>query len=162
MSDENVAEIYAFARDAFKGGAQEFQVQAFPFRMTQENMARYADDPNYPFWQMLKTGYDIFEITRRPPQIDVCEKRYVFNQARADGKPLDPQAACPVEHNSVSLAASFGKDKQQHRSIFGNLLSNNKKAPSASIKGLEEAQLVADWSKRRARGEKVTAEPPSL
>ncbi|MCB1992525.1 MAG: murein L,D-transpeptidase, partial [Geminicoccaceae bacterium] len=40
MTDENIAEIYAFAREALKGGKQDaFQVQAFPFRMTPENMA---------------------------------------------------------------------------------------------------------------------------
>ncbi len=49
MTDEQVEEIYAFARDAFRGGQREFQIQAFPFRMTPENMARYRNDPNYPF-----------------------------------------------------------------------------------------------------------------
>ena len=29
---------------------------------------------------MLKEGYDHFEITKVPPKVDVCEKRYVFNQ----------------------------------------------------------------------------------
>ena len=26
-------------------------------------MARYRKDPNYEFWNMLKEGYDYFEIT---------------------------------------------------------------------------------------------------
>ena len=47
MSDEEVAQIWAFARDAFRGGQTEFQVDAFPFRMTPANMARYRDDPNF-------------------------------------------------------------------------------------------------------------------
>src|SRR5690606_36389103 len=34
--------------------------------------------------------------------------------------------------------------------------------PSPSIAGIKEAHLVADWSRRRARGEKVTREPPTL
>lgn len=79
MSDKNMAEIYAFARDAFKGGQKEFQLQAFPFRMTDANMARYSTDPHYPFWVMLKKGYDLFEENRKPPTVDVYEKRYVFN-----------------------------------------------------------------------------------
>ncbi|MBX4335974.1 L,D-transpeptidase family protein [Bartonella raoultii] len=79
MSDKNMAEIYAFARDAFKGGQREFQLQAFPFRMTDDNMARYSMDPHYPFWVMLKEGYDLFEENRKPPTVDVYEKRYVFN-----------------------------------------------------------------------------------
>ena len=47
MTDENIAEIYAFAREALKGGKQNsFQVQAFPFRMTPENMAEHRDSQN--------------------------------------------------------------------------------------------------------------------
>ena len=34
--------------------------------------------------------------------------------------------------------------------------------PSPSIAGLKEAALVADWSRRRARGDRVTREPPTL
>lgn len=79
MSDKNMAQIYAFARDAFKGGQREFQLQAFPFRMTDDNMARYKTDPHYPFWVMLKEGYDFFEENRTPPTVYVHEKRYVFN-----------------------------------------------------------------------------------
>ena len=35
-------------------------------------------------------------------------------------------------------------------------------APKPTIAGIKEANLVSDWSKRRARGERVTMEPPSL
>ena len=80
MTDAQIEQIYAFGRDAFQGGQTEFQIQAFPFRMTAANMARYRNDPNYEFWKMLKEGYDHFEITKVPPKVDVCEKRYVFNQ----------------------------------------------------------------------------------
>ncbi|WP_455477852.1 L,D-transpeptidase family protein [Bartonella sp. B10] len=79
MSDKNMAQIYAFARDAFRGGQREFQLQAFPFRMTDTNMERHRDDPHYQFWMMLKEGYDFFEVNRKPPRVDVYEKRYVFN-----------------------------------------------------------------------------------
>ena len=34
MTDAQVAQIYAFARDAFKGGQDSIQLEAFPFRMT--------------------------------------------------------------------------------------------------------------------------------
>ncbi|MGL4974103.1 MAG: L,D-transpeptidase family protein, partial [Bosea sp. (in: a-proteobacteria)] len=40
MTDDGVSEIYAIAREAFAGGQRSFQVQALPFRMTPENMAR--------------------------------------------------------------------------------------------------------------------------
>jgi len=162
MSDENIAEIYAFARDAFKGGQKEFQVQAFPFRMTPANMARYAHDPNYPFWKMLKQGYDIFEATGRPPQVNVCENRYVFNQTRAGETSLNSATACALADESASLTTALVEEKKERSSIFGAVATGSKKTPSPSIQGLEEAHLVADWSRRRARGEKVTREPPSL
>lgn len=79
MSDKNMAQIYAFARDAFRGGQKEFQLQSFPFRMTTSNMVRHRKNPHYQFWTMLKEGYDLFEMERVPPKVDVYEKRYVFN-----------------------------------------------------------------------------------
>ncbi|EJF74632.1 murein L,D-transpeptidase [Bartonella alsatica] len=80
MSDKNMAQIYAFARDAFRGGQKEFQLHAFPFRMTDANMVRHRSDPHYQFWVMLKKGYDFFEENRMPPTVDVYEKHYVFNR----------------------------------------------------------------------------------
>ena len=42
MTDEQISEIYALGRDAFFGGQKSFQVQAYPFRMTAQNLARIA------------------------------------------------------------------------------------------------------------------------
>jgi murein L,D-transpeptidase YafK len=83
MTNEQIIEIFALARDAFKGGQESVQLQAFPFRMTAENMARHRDNPNIEFWKMLKAGYDQFEVTKRPPAVNVCERKYVFNQQAA-------------------------------------------------------------------------------
>ena len=96
MTDEQIEEIYAFGRDAFRGGQTEFQIQAFPFRMTAANMARYRNDPNYEFWKMLKEGYDHFEITKVPPKVDVCEKRYVFNRIPEGDCDLRPDRRLPA------------------------------------------------------------------
>ncbi|WP_455474110.1 L,D-transpeptidase family protein [Bartonella sp. B30(2025)] len=79
MSDKNMAQIYAFARDAFRGGQREFQLQAFPFRMTDDNMKRYRGSRHYKFWVMLKEGYDFFEKNRKPPKVDVFGRNYIFN-----------------------------------------------------------------------------------
>ncbi len=97
MTDDGVAEIYAVAREAFKGGQRIFQVQAYPFRMTPKNMARYRNDPNYPFWQMLKRGHDLFEVTKQPPQVGYCGREYVFGRAGGAALPDDPLAACPAD-----------------------------------------------------------------
>ena len=79
MTDDQIGEIYALARESFFGGQRAFQVQAFPFRLTATNFARHRNNPNMPFWRMLKEGGDHFEVTRQEPKVDVCEKRYVFN-----------------------------------------------------------------------------------
>lgn len=161
MSDENIAQIYAFGRDSFKGGQREFQLQAFPFRMTAANMARYHNDPNYKFWTMLKEGYDIFEVTRVPPKVDVCEKRYVFNRD-TNGKTLSPAGACPAASNSPSMQTAFASYQKKYDESFSSATEKKMKAPSPTIQGVQEASLVADWSRKRAAGAKVSREPPSL
>ncbi len=95
MTDENIQEIYTLGRLAFQGGQREFQVEAYPFRMTPENMAKHRNDPNMPFWMMLKEGYDHFELTGQPPKVDVCDHRYVFNSVPSDGRSFIPSAQCP-------------------------------------------------------------------
>jgi murein L,D-transpeptidase YafK len=105
MTDQQVLEIYAFARDAFKGGQSTVQLQAFPFRMTAENMVRHRLSPNIDFWKMLKAGYDDFEVTKRPPEVDVCEKKYVFNQ-QADG-PFNASGKCPAMTTPPALQSAL-------------------------------------------------------
>src|SRR5262249_30143353 len=79
MTDDQISEIYALAREAFFGGQRSFQIQAYPFRMTALNMARHRGNPNMPFWKMLKEGNDHFEVTHLEPKVDICDKRYVFD-----------------------------------------------------------------------------------
>ncbi|WP_315919068.1 murein L,D-transpeptidase family protein [Mesorhizobium sp. SP-1A] len=161
MTDPQIEEIYAFGRDAFQGGQTEFQIQAFPFRMTAANMARYRNDPNYEFWKMLKVGYDNFEITKVPPKVDVCEKRYVFNQIPANGETFNPTGACPASTQPDSLKVAYSSYQKSYDSAFASASKMSVPA-KPTIAGLKEANIVADWSKRRARGERVPIEPPSL
>src|SRR5579864_1520758 len=85
MTDEQIAEIYALARESFFGGQRAFQIQAYPFRMTPLNMAKHRDSPHMAFWKMIKQGYDHFEVSHLEPKVDVCEKRYVFDAAAPNG-----------------------------------------------------------------------------
>jgi murein L,D-transpeptidase YafK len=100
MTDEQIGEIYSLARESFLGGQKQFQIQAYPFRLTAANLARHRTNPNMAFWKMLKEGNDHFEATHIEPKIDVCEKHYVFDaQAPANStRPLafGPSARCPV------------------------------------------------------------------
>ena len=83
MTDEQISEIYALGRDSFFGGQKSFQVQAYPFRMTPQNLAKHRNNPHIAFWKMLKKGNDHFEVARLEPKVNVCEKRYVFDAAVA-------------------------------------------------------------------------------
>lgn len=95
MTDDQIKEIYALARESFAGGNASFKLELYPFRMTDENMARHASNPNVEFWRNLKEGYDALTLTRRPAAVDVCGGKYVFN-AKSANMPADPMAACPV------------------------------------------------------------------
>jgi murein L,D-transpeptidase YafK len=100
MTDALMEEIYTLAREAIIGGQDSFNVHAFPFRMTQANMARHAKSEWYPFWKTLKEGYDYFELTRQVPTIAVCGHRYVVNVSLPATQTvrLDPDGACPALH----------------------------------------------------------------
>jgi murein L,D-transpeptidase YafK len=114
MTDEQIGEIYALARESFFGGQESFQVQALPFRMTPLNMARHRTNPNMAFWKMLKEGYDHFEVTRLEPKVNVCDKRYVFDAEPVTTRPgatppplrFSASARCPVYQVNPQIAAA--------------------------------------------------------
>jgi murein L,D-transpeptidase YafK len=117
MTDEQIAEIYSLGRESFFGGQRAFQLQAFPFKMTPLNMAKHRNNPNMPFWKMIKEGYDHFEVTRQEPKVDFCEKKYVFDAAKpadAATKDLvfDASAKCPA-YVIPDEVANVVRDKQQ-------------------------------------------------
>src|SRR5271168_467185 len=100
MTDEQMGEIYSLARDSFLGGHPSFQIQAYPFRLTPANLARHRTNPHLAFWQMLKSGYDHFEMTHLQPKVDVCNRRYVFDAHAPPNSPtplvFDPTGKCPA------------------------------------------------------------------
>lgn len=102
MTDGGIAEIYALARESFRGGNTSFQVQIFPFRMTAANLAKRTGSPNFDFWKDIKEGYDLFELTKTPPVWDVCQKQYIFNPASSG--PLDALGPCPATIQTAGLS----------------------------------------------------------
>jgi murein L,D-transpeptidase YafK len=134
MTDELIQEIYALVRDAFAGGQKAFQIQAYPFRMTPKNLAEYHNHQHYEFWKMLKRGNDHFELTGRPPKVDVCNGRYVFNTF-TDGR-YDARRECPELKMPPRLAASFIAKQQADAQLFAKKLPRSMRtafaAPSQS------------------------------
>ncbi|WP_139813077.1 L,D-transpeptidase family protein [Ensifer aridi] len=115
MTDQGVGEIYAIVQKALEGGQKHFQVQAYPFRMTAENMALHKGDENMPFWRTLKEGYDWFELTKRQPKVSACGRRYVFNAEFEGGEPRDPLTACPavVTQPAPQFVAKLDAERQK-------------------------------------------------
>jgi len=114
MTDEQIAEIYALARESFAVGQKSFQIQAYPFRMTPHNMARHRDSPHMAFWKMLKEGYDHFDVTHLEPKVDVCEKRYVFDAASSGL--FNPVERCPAYRVPDDVAIAV-RDKQRRDDV---------------------------------------------
>jgi murein L,D-transpeptidase YafK len=111
MTDEQMAEIYALAREAFFGGQTSFQLQAYPFRMTPLNMARHRDSLHMAFWRMLKEGHDHFEVTHLEPRVGVCEKRYIFEaESIASFGTAD---RCPAYRVPEDIVAAVGEKQRR-------------------------------------------------
>jgi murein L,D-transpeptidase YafK len=135
MTDDGIAEIYALARETFKGGNQSFQLQIFPFKMTGANLARQATNEHLPFWKDIKEGYDLFELNKAPPTWDVCERQYVFNAS--GGGALNAMGPCPAGVQNAALEAK----QQADEAAFANSLAAEEKkaADEAAIKARGEA-----------------------
>ena len=113
MTDEQIADIYAIARDSFRGGQREIQLQSFPFHMTAENLAKFRLDSNIGFWKELKNGSDHFEVAKTEPSVLVCGKHYVFG-ATTKGD-VSATAPCPAlerdEAAEEAVAEKASKDE---------------------------------------------------
>jgi len=135
MTDEGIAEIFALARETFKGGNPSFQLQIFPFKMTPAKLAAQASNQHLGFWKDIKEGYDLFELNKTPPTWDVCERQYVFNAS--GGGALNPLAPCPPATLNAALAA---KQKADELAFASHLTAAQKAvAEQEAIKARGEA-----------------------
>ena len=118
MTDKGVSEIYALVREAFAGGQPAFQFQAYPFRMTAANMARYRLDPNIGFWRQMKEGSDRFEATGEEPVIGVSAGRYMFEPAKDPEKEALAKARRAEEESRI--AALIAKKTPAVRTAYAD------------------------------------------
>jgi murein L,D-transpeptidase YafK len=125
MTDAAMEQIYVLGEQALAHGQDHFQVEVFPFRMTEANMARHADSPWLPFWANLKVVYEQFDRTHVPPQVQICGGRYLLMEpamvAGDDGvtagpRPCATQAeAAPGERALTPGLASPPTPRAQRR-----------------------------------------------
>jgi murein L,D-transpeptidase YafK len=136
MTDEQIGEIYALAREAFFGGQRSFQLQAYPFRMTPLNMARHRNNPNMAFWKMLKEGYDHFEVSHLEPKVNVCDRHYVFDAEKpanaSQAISFSPTGKCPVYEVPPDIATAVAEKQQHDAARVAELVSRG--TPAAPIR----------------------------
>jgi len=151
MTDEQIAEIYALAREAFFGDQKTLQLQAYPFRMTPLNMARHRNSPHMSFWRMIKQGYDHFEVTHLEPKIDVCDKRYAFGGESTEN--FSPAGPCPAyEVPDAVAAAVLQKERQDNfettqlviRGIATVPITNGRGGTNASFLAAEKSESESE------------------
>ena len=141
MTDEQIQEIYALARESFFGGQKAFQLQAYPFRMTALNMAKHRNNPNFAFWKMLKEGYDHFNATHQEPKVAVCDRRYVFDAVPPDDSTrslsFNAKGACPAYQIDQTIAdAVLDQRREEQRKMAGYISDGVSTVPSrAGIDG---------------------------
>jgi hypothetical protein len=152
MTDEQVADIYAIARDSFAGGQREIQLQSYPFHMTAENMAKFRLDPNIDFWKNLKDGSDHFEVTKAEPSVLVCGKHYVFDATARDE--VTGSEPCPALKRDQSVEALVAEKEDKDETKVAELVAT----------GVKPVHLVyADGGQNPAfTGYKDTSDPDSL
>ena len=78
MTDDKIEEIYTLSHAALSHGQDFFRVHIFPFRMSKKNMEKHQDSKWIGFWKNLKQGYDYFQHHKKPPTVEVSNRRYVF------------------------------------------------------------------------------------
>lgn len=109
MTDAGMAEIYALMREAFRGGQKAVQLQAYPFRMTAENMVRHRLDPNIAFWRQLKEGSDRFDAIREELVVGVAAGRYAFRPAKSLGTEAEVLAFRAMEDDHMAVLLEEGR-----------------------------------------------------
>jgi len=103
MTDPVIDELWRLVTAALRSGQERFQVHVFPFRMTEENLARRAKHSWAAFWAELKRGYDAFEMTHIPPQIGVCAGRYAVAPA-----PAGSHVGHEIANSCINLTGNKG------------------------------------------------------
>jgi murein L,D-transpeptidase YafK len=159
MTDAQIAEIYAIAREAFAGGQPAIQMQSYPFRMTAENLAKYRLDPNIAFWKQLKEGADNFEVTKQDVAVGVCDKHYVFNAIPVNGSELTATGPCPA----------FKRDDDVQKEVAALRLSDEAKIAELAAHGVHPIKTVysdggqhphfASWANYSSRPEALAQSP---
>ena len=80
MGNKNIEEIYTLLEVALSHNQPFVRIHIFPFKFTPKRMLKsHINSENFDFWKNLYEGYLYFETFKRPPNVTVKNKKYVFN-----------------------------------------------------------------------------------
>ncbi len=108
MTNPVITEIWELVTAALDKGQGSFGIHIFPFRLTEARLRAYDGHAWSGFWRDMKAGYDLFEATNIPPQISVCQKRYIAEAGAPGTKTSVPRNGCPAGGSSAGGKAGKG------------------------------------------------------
>lgn len=109
MTNPVMKEIWEIVLASYKGGQKSFTVHAFPFHMTERNMRVYDNKKWNPLWQDLKQAYDLFNETQVPPEVSVCNKRYIVTKGDLKKKSFQQSIKSDCTNLEISKLKSQAK-----------------------------------------------------
>lgn len=141
-------EVYKLAINALDAGQPNIPVHVFPFRMTEENLAKY-DAPEWrSFWANLKEGYDLFDRTHRPPRVGVCGPRYVFSPAsRIESFNPGPIEVCPETAQVIADLSRINKqvaEQPEPQTQTAEIKTASISGPAAYLSGPAIAAVIGN------------------
>jgi murein L,D-transpeptidase YafK len=157
MTNSRMEEIYALVEHALSEGQDHIEVQVFPFRMTEANLAANFRSQWYQFWLNLKEGYDLFEETRIPPKVSVCAGKYEFDAGELPGgaatildvETLVNRRTCEAEPNTAS-PTTVATGSKPARVV-------KKRSPSIARRNTRKAYTAAHRSRTKISARRVHA-----
>ena len=143
LFDDQIEEIYTLAEAALRGGQKSFNVHAFPFEMTEENLDEHKYSEWYHFWKNLKEGYDAFADTKRPPQIQVASKAYKVQPSTVEQKDI----LTVLEETEKSTASEAENQKQAKAEPEISTFKDGRYTKEPVVDGVGESKAAAEWDR---------------
>ena len=164
MTNPVMEEIFSLSEQALHRGQDRIPVHAFPFRMTEDNLKPFAHHAWYGFWLNLKDAYDVFERTRVPPKVGVCDRKYLVREGAepwekalpAGTSAWDALSACERDEAEAALWQLPETHSVAHaakiRMAFSRLASRRRAAGRNTRKAYAAARRarVAAYARRQA------------
>ena len=164
MTNPVMEEIFSLSEQALHRGQDRIPVHAFPFRMTEDNLKPFAHHAWYAFWLNLKDAYDVFERTRVPPKVGVCDRKYLVREGAepwekalpAGTSAWDALSACERDEAEAALWQLPETNNVAHaanaRMAFSRLAAPRRAAGRNTRKAYAAARRarVAAYARRQA------------